>query len=104
MAYVTISTVVFVPCLISGMAYGLLLWSISVSQSPFRPIVRELGFRNPENVCLWNPESRQRLESKSTNKESGIHGVESRIQDCLGFLDMGRPLQFIEELLPIVCL
>ena len=43
----------------------------------------ESGFRNPENVCLWIP------ESCTWNPESGIQGVESRIQDCLGFPYMG---------------
>ena len=47
----------------------------------------------------WNPEFQKRLESRIqvplTNTriqflESGIQGVESRIQGCLGFPNMGR--------------
>ena len=73
------------------------------------PHVRFRGFQNPANFCLWNPESWKFSSRKSgiqpmigiwnpssTDKESkiqylesGIHGVESRIQDCLGFLYMG---------------
>ena len=62
------------------------------------PQVRISGFRNLENFSFWNPESwalesgipltiRVRIQS-STDKDlvgiSGIHSVESRIQDCLG--------------------
>ena len=64
---------------------------INIYIAPFR------GIRDPENLCLWNPEcwslesGKQLKESrtpstigfrspKSTDKESGIHGVESRIQ------------------------
>ena len=77
------------------------------------PRVRECGFQNPRNFCWWNPESGQLLvESgilgfgirnpfKSSIQvpltkteihylESVIHGVESRIQDCLGFPYIGR--------------
>ena len=46
------------------------------------------GIWNPTND--WNPESKsnwQRLESSTWNPEST--GVESRIQDCLGFTCMG---------------
>ena len=43
------------------------------------------GIRNPFEDC--NPESKF-LESSSL--ESGIHGVESRIPDCLEFPYMGR--------------
>ena len=71
---------------------------------------RKSRFRNPRNFCLWNPESWalesgiqlkesgipltigiQNPSSTALTKtriqylESGIHGVESRIQDCLGF-------------------
>ena len=75
------------------------------------PHVRECGFRNPRNFCWWNPESGKLLvesgilgfgirnPSKDLNPESkvpltktgiqylesGIQGVESRIQDCLRF-------------------
>ena len=53
---------------------------------------------NPEYHSR-NPESHERLKSRIqvllTNtgiqyQESGIHGVESRIQDCPGFPYMGR--------------
>ena len=80
------------------------------------PHVRECGFRNPRNFCWWNPESGKLLvesgilgfgirnPSKDLNPESKvpltktgiqylqsvIHGVESRIQDCLGFPYIGR--------------
>ena len=55
-----------------------------------------LGFEiwNPNND--WNSESkfyRQILESSTLN--SRIHSAESRIQDCLGFLYMGRQLSWI---------
>ena len=70
--------------------------------------IREVlsGFRKPR---LWNPEHTWELKESgipitikirnpsSTDKETGfqyleskIHGVESRIQNCLGFLSMGR--------------
>ena len=71
------------------------------------PHVRESRFWNPGNFCLWNPESRVfgirnptndwNPESKVLLKntgiqylESGIHSMESRIQECLGFPYMGR--------------
>ena len=38
--------------------------------------------KNLESSPFWNPES--------TELESGIHRVESRIQDCHGFPYMGR--------------
>ena len=62
--------------------------------------IKESRFQNPENNCLWDPGS-WTLESGIQLKESGIRvlltksgiqylgsrirGVESRIQDCLGF-------------------
>ena len=47
------------------------------------------GIRNPD---FWNPEySSRNPESTGTQYlESGIHSVECRIQDCLGFFYMGR--------------
>ena len=51
-------------------------------------LLREI--RNPSKD--WNPESKfhwQEVESSSL--ECGIQGLESRIQDCLGFPYMGRP-------------
>ena len=40
----------------------------------------------------WNPDCKVQLKKKSGIQylESGIHGVESRIYDCLGFPYMGR--------------
>ena len=68
--------------------------------------IREIfcGFRNP---WLLNPEYSARIRNRSKSHlepiiqvpltkigiqylESGIRGVESRIQDCLGFPNMGR--------------
>ena len=48
------------------------------------------GFRNPTND--WNPESKfyQWANTGIQYLESGIHIVESRIQDCPGFSNMGR--------------
>ena len=51
--------------------------------------ILSFGIRN--TVHDWNPESKfywQILES-STSVESGIHSVESRIQDCSGFRKPG---------------
>ena len=45
--------------------------------------------KNLEFSPFWNPESTE-LESGIQYSESGIHGVESRIQDCHGFPYMGR--------------
>ena len=45
--------------------------------------------KNLESSPFWNPESTE-LESGIQYSESGIHGVESRIQDCHGFPYMGR--------------
>ena len=42
-----------------------------------------------ESSSFWNPESTV-LESGIQYPESGIHSMESRIQDCLGFPYMGR--------------
>ena len=42
-----------------------------------------------ESTCFWNPESTV-LESGIQYPESGIHRMESRIQDCPGFPYMGR--------------
>ena len=54
--------------------------------------VRESRFRIPWNFCLWNPVPGEVLlvEPGIQLKESGIHGVESRIPDYLGFPYMGR--------------
>ena len=42
-----------------------------------------------ESSPFWNPESTE-LKSGIQYSESGIHRVESRIQDCHGFPYMGR--------------
>ena len=42
-----------------------------------------------ESSSFWNPESTL-LESGIQYPESGIHCMESRIQDCPGFPYMGR--------------
>ena len=44
-----------------------------------------------ESSSFWNPESTV-LESGIQYPESGIHSMESRIQDCPGFPYMGRPI------------
>ena len=62
------------------------------------------GIRNPGNVScgirnprLWNPNNDLNSNPNSTDEESGIqflesgiHDVESRIQDCPGFSYKGR--------------
>ena len=71
--------------------------------------IREVFLVDSGNPRLWNPEHTWELKESgipitikirnpnSTDKETGfqyleskIHGVESRIQNCLGFLSMGR--------------
>ena len=47
--------------------------------------------KNLESSPFWNLESTE-LESGIQYSESGIHRVESRIQDCHGFPYMGRGL------------
>ena len=42
-----------------------------------------------ESTSFWNPESTV-LESGIQYSGSGIHSMESRIQDCPGFPYMGR--------------
>ena len=44
-----------------------------------------------ESTSFWNPESTA-LESGIQYPGSGIHSMESRIQDCPGFPYMGRYL------------
>ena len=70
-----------------------LIWGIPESGKFFACGIRNPGLWNPE-YSLRNPESHWRLESRIqvplTNTqiqylESGIHGVESRIPDCLRF-------------------
>ena len=50
--------------------------------------------KNLESSPFWNPESTE-LESGIQYSESGIHRVESRIQDCHGFPYMGRKTEKI---------
>ena len=45
-----------------------------------------------ESSSFWNPESTV-LESGIQYPESGIHSMESRIQDCPGFPCMGREVR-----------
>ena len=45
--------------------------------------------KNFESSPFWNPQSTE-LESGIQYSKSGIHRVESRIQDCHGFPYMGR--------------
>ena len=83
-----------------------MLYQTAPTPSPPHEVI--CPFRNTKSSCLWNPESwaleygysSRNLESykglesriqaplkKCAIKylESGIYGVESRIQDCLGF-------------------
>ena len=46
------------------------LYSITVVLIPQSPHVKESGFRNPGNFCIWNPES-----WKFLLVESGILGL-----------------------------
>ena len=50
--------------------------------------------KNLESSPFWNPESTE-LESGIQYSESGIHRMESRIQDCHGFPYLGRKLSRI---------
>ena len=82
--------------------------------------VRESGFWNPWNFYLWNLESWALECGIKLNEsgillrigiqfnvplektgirclESGIHGVESRIQDCLGFPSMKRKATHVKN-------
>ena len=55
--------------------------------------VKESGFRNPTIFCSWNPESScGSPESEIQCPDTGILGVKSKFQDCLGFPCMGRKL------------
>ena len=47
-----------------------------------------------ESSTFWNPESTV-LESGIQYPESGIHSMESRIQDCPGFPYMGRRIRSV---------
>ena len=57
--------------------------------------------KNLESSPFWNPESTE-LESGIQYSESGIQRVESIIQDCHGFLYMGRQVVQKFSLLTIV--
>ena len=82
--------------------------------------VRESEFWNRRNFCLWNLESwalesgiqlkesgillRIGIQSKVPIEktgikclESGIHGLESRIQDCFGFPNMRRKAAHVKN-------
>ena len=92
--------------------YETLFWE-HLRSSSFPPNVGESGFPNPGNFCFWNlkswplesgiqlkksgvPLTIKTLNPRSSGKESkieylesGIHGVEPRIQDGLGFPYIG---------------
>ena len=53
-----------------------------------------------ESNSFWNPESTV-LESGIQYPESGIHSMESRIQDCPGFPYMGRLSSRVEAWLEV---
>ena len=55
-----------------------------------------------ESSSFWNPESTV-LESGIQYTESGIHSMESRIQDCPGFPYMGRVLPLMAAILIFRC-
>ena len=80
---------------------------IGLGNVAFTPRVKESRLRNLGNFYLWNPEYVKEIQNPSNNDwnpeskfyqqilesstlESGIHGVESRIQDCPGFPYMGQ--------------
>ena len=50
--------------------------------------------KNLESSPFWNTESTE-LESGIQYSESGIHRVESRIQDCHGIPYMGRDVELL---------
>ena len=108
----------------ASMLCRIALWDCLWKQSLRAPRVRESGFGNLENFCpwnkeskknrhaygmgnprLWNPENSSRnpgillaIESgnpSSTDKESGVQCLESRIQHWLGLPSMGRITSFI---------
>ena len=59
------------------------------------------GIGNPANFGIRNPISinRQRLESSHWKLESTVWNPESRIEDCLGFPDMGQILSAISAVM-----
>ena len=57
------------------------IWNVAKESG----ISLKIGIRNPSST---DKENLYHIR----NPESGIHGVESRIQDCLGFRYMGRLL------------
>ena len=87
---------------------------IGIGIVAFTPRVKESRLRNLGNFYLWNLEYPQGVQNPSNNDwnteskfhqqilesstlESGIHGVESRIQDCPGFPYMGQCFWFRGE-------
>ena len=62
----------------------------------------EYSSRNPESRKFWDPESNfhwQRSESSNWNLESTVWNPESRIEDCLGFPNMGQILSSISAVM-----
>ena len=53
------------------------------------------GIRNPTKD--WNPIQGSSRKDWNQCLESGIHGVESRIQDCLGFPNMRRKAAHVKN-------
>ena len=87
---------------------------IGIGTVAFTPRVKESRLRNLGNFYLWNAEYAQGIQNPSKNDwnpeskfyqkilesstlESGIHGVESRIQDCPGFPYNGQCFWFRGE-------
>ena len=71
------------------------------------PHIRQSGFQNRENFCSWNPQSRslgseiqaQGIHESSTGQgisnpvpgiQSGMHSLQSIIQDCFELSYIGR--------------
>ena len=88
-------------------------WNIEIETRENSRHVIESGFRNPVNfpcgirntaqgfrisltIGIWNPSSAEK-ESGIQYLESGIPGVESRIQNCVGFPHIGRENPFLRE-------
>ena len=88
-------------CLIDKLCFLMLLNPSWVRRYFKVPLTSCFGFRpmqlNPGNFAcgIWNPTNDWMRNPSTTDKESGMHSVESRIQDCLGFPYIGR--QFVQK-------